>query len=333
MTSQDTSDPVLIELDDAAPAPSPAEAPEIDDQNLVAQGSAMQQATVIAARRPTVLGTWFWRLLIMVIAFFLSLTIWDTVLGLLSRNTALGALAVTLLGALGLVILALSIREISALARLRSVEKLQSEANRVLAHDDVEGARAFIRRLERFYSGRSDTAWGRNRLHDRSGEVFDVRIGLAEAEQSVLSPLDQAAMREIEGAARQVATITALVPLAFADVATALFANVRMIRRIAEIYGGRSGTFGAWRLTRAVAAHLVATGAVAVGDDLLGSLGGGHLLGKLSRRFGEGLVNGALTARVGVAAIEVCRPMPFIEARKPKVTTLVRRALTGLFEK
>jgi len=82
-----------------------------------------------------------------------------------------------------------------------------------------------------------------------------------------------------------------------------------------------------------VITHLVATGAVAIGDDLLGSVGGGHLLGKLSRRFGEGMVNGALTARVGVAAMEVCRPIPFSDARRPSVTALVRGALTGLFSK
>ena len=120
---------------------------------------------------------------------------------------------------------------------------------------------------------------------------------------------------------------------AVAEVASALAANLRMIRRIAEIYGGRSGTLGTWRLTRAVITHLVATGAVAVGDDLISSVGGGHLLSKLSRRFGEGLVNGALTARVGVAAIEVCRPLPFLQARRPRVTTLVQRALTGLFDR
>jgi putative membrane protein len=104
-----------------------------------------------------------------------------------------------------------------------------------------------------------------------------------------------------------------------------------MIRRIAEVYGGRSGTFGSWRLVRAVLTHLVATGAVAVGDDMLGTLAGGGLLGKLSRRFGEGVVNGALTARVGVAAIEVCRPLPFSAMKRPSVTALVARALTGLF--
>jgi len=58
---------------------------------------------------------------------------------------------------------------------------------------------------------------------------------------------------------------------------------------------------------------------------------GGSILGKLSRRFGEGLVNGALTARVGVAAMEVCRPLPFSHHHQPKARTLVKRALTGLF--
>ena len=70
--------------------------------------------------------------------------------------------------------------------------------------------------------------------------------------------------REVEAAARQVATVTAIVPLALADLFTALTANLRMIRRIAEVYGGRAGTLGSWRLTRSVLTHLVATGAVAV---------------------------------------------------------------------
>ena len=50
---------------------------------------------------------------------------------------------------------------------------------------------------------------------------------------------------------------------------TALVSSLRMIRRVAGIYGGRPGFFSSWRLTRAVLAHLAATGAVAAGDDLL----------------------------------------------------------------
>jgi len=75
----------------------------------------------------------------------------------------------------------------------------------------------------------------------------------------------------------------------------------------------------------------VATGAVAVGDDMIGSVAGGGVLSRLSRRFGEGLVNGALTARVGLAAMELCRPLPRIDVAQPRVGGVVRRALSGLF--
>jgi putative membrane protein len=43
------------------------------------------------------------------------------------------------------------------------------------------------------------------------------------------------------------------------------------------------------------------------------------------------VVNGALTARVGIAAMEVCRPLPFRAAARPSVSDVVHRALTGLF--
>ena len=186
-------------------------------------------------------------------------------------------------------------------------------------------------KTSRLYAGREDTRWGRDRLAERLPDQFDATGLFALAEAELLSPLDRAATLEIEAAARQVATVTAVVPLALADVVAALTANIRMIRRIAEIYGGRSGTLGSWRLARAVLTHLVATGAVAVGDDLIGSVAGGGVMSKISRRFGEGVVNGALTARVGVAALEVCRPLPFTRSRRPSVSGIVKRALTGLF--
>ena len=108
-----------------------------------------------------------------------------------------------------------------------------------------------------------------------------------------------------------------------------LITNLRMIRRIAEIYGGRSGFFGSWRLTRLVFGNVIATGAVAIGDDLIGSVAGGSVLAKLSRKFGEGVINGALTARVGIAAMQLCRPLAFQAGASPSVTGIMKRALLG----
>ena len=322
--------PVLIELDEK-PKVTPAEAPPVSDLPDPPRGAAMQSVAHLTARSGSRLARWFWSLLLAIIGFVISVAAWDFVTGLLARNPILGGIAVGLLGLFGLVLLFIAIREWAAFARLGRLDAVHRTAETALAEADLGAARAVTDRLVRLYGGRPELEWPLQRLAERRGDVFDADglLGLVEAE--LLSPLDAAAALQVQAAARQVATVTAVVPLALADVAVALTANLRMIRRVAEIYGGRAGTLGSWRLTRSVMTHLVATGAVAVGDDMLGSIGGGHLLSKLSRRFGEGIVNGALTARVGVAAIEVCRPLPFRTQKRPSVTGLVKRALTGLF--
>ncbi|MGB0799334.1 MAG: TIGR01620 family protein, partial [Planktomarina sp.] len=186
--------------------------------------------------------------------------------------------------------------------------------------------------LTALYRGRADMKWSVDRYTEVRGDILDADGLLGSAEHTILAPLDAAALLQVERAARQVATVTALAPIALVDVFTALTANLRMIRVIAEIYGGRSGTIGSWRLARSVLAHLVATGAVAIGDDLIGSVAGGSVLSKVSRRFGEGVINGALTARVGIAAMEVCRPMAFRATKKPSVAGVMKRSVTGLFQ-
>lgn len=324
--------PVLIDLEDDAPAADVSTAPPVPDV-APPQGQAMQAAVRFAARKPSALSRWFWGLALAVVGAVVSVAAWDFAISLLERAPILGWIVTGLIAALLLVVLIIALRELAAISRLSRVDGLRRAADTALAGEDLSQARTVTNRLIAFYQGRDETRWGRDRLKERMGEQFDASTLLTLAEDELLAPLDAAASREVEAAARQVATVTALVPLALADVATALASSLRMIRRIAEIYGGRAGFLGSWRLTRAVFVHLVATGAVAVGDDLLEPILGGSVLSKLSRRFGEGLVNGALTARVGVAAMEVCRPLPFSKRHKPSTRGMIKRALSGLFSK
>jgi len=317
---------------DAKPELTPATAPPVPDLDVpLPSGQAMQTMAVLAARKPSRLAKWFWSLLGMLISFVVSLAAYDFVTGLISRNPYLGYAALGLTALFVLVLLIIAIRELAAFSRIKRLDHIQAAAVRARADHNLNEAKDVTAQIQRLYQGRDDTKWGREALREAQADILDADTLLQKAETSVLAPLDAAALREVEAAARQVATVTAIVPLALADVVAALTSNIRMIRRIAEIYGGRSGTLGSWRLTRTVFTHLVATGAVAVTDDLIGTIAGGGLLAKLSRRFGEGLVNGALTARVGVAALEVCRPLPFTPATKPNIAGIVKRALTGLF--
>ncbi len=322
--------PVLIDLEDTKAA-QPDIAPAVPETVDAPQGTAMKQVVALAAGRPSRLSRWFWSLTAALLSFVVSLAAWDYVTTLLARSPILGGIATVLIGVLLLILLIIAGRELAAFGRLRKLDLIQHQAKEALASNDLKAARGVLTALDGLYSNRDDTAWGRAELKSKQSDVLDADGLLGLAETTLLSPLDARAQREVEAAARQVATVTAIVPLALADVFTALTANIRMIRRIAEVYGGRAGTLGSWRLTRTVLTHLVATGAVAVGDDLIGSVAGGGVLSKVSRRFGEGIVNGALTARVGIAAIEVCRPLPFQISKKPSVSGLVGRALSGLF--
>ena len=321
------SGPVTIE--DLPPAPSPADAPPVDDDEAPT-GEAMRTLAVLSARPPSRLGAWALRLAGALVAFAVSFAAWEFVAALLERNAALGAIALALTVALAAVLLAIALREWAAFARLAKLDELHRAAEAAHVAGDLAAARDVAARMARLYADRPALDLARREVEASADEVMDAPDLLRLAETRLLAPLDAAASREVEAAARQVAAVTAVVPLALADLAVALSANLRMIRRIAEVYGGRSGRLETMRLTRAVFAHLVATGAVAVGEDLIGTVAGGSLLTRVSRRFGEGVVNGALTARVGVAAMEVCRPMPFRAVRRPSVTAMVQRALTGV---
>lgn len=317
--------PFLEEMVEAA---DPGAAPPVPE--VLPEGQAMQAVAALAQKR----GSGLWRFAVWafsaLFSFALSVAAYDFVTGLLARNVVLGwvAFALVVVAVLGGLMLAL--REWGAFLRLKRLDGLRERAVAARMGADLKEARRVVSGLTGLYGARPDTAWGRARLADREGEVMDADALLALAERELLSTLDTEARLVIEGAARQVATVTALVPIALADVATALVANLRMIRRIAEIYGGRSGSFGSLKLLRRVFGSLVAAGALALTDDMIGTVAGGGVLSKLSRRFGEGVVNGALTARVGLAAMELCRPMPFVALERPAVSSLVSRALSGL---
>jgi putative membrane protein len=325
------SGPVLIEVGGEASKITPATAPVVPDiTDINPRGKAMQSLAAIASRRPSRLVRFFWQALVALISFAASLAAYDFVTGLIARSPILGGIALVLTGLFILALLLIAGKEWLAIGRLKRIDIYRTDADAALNNSDLKSARLVTEKVASLYANRPELKQGYNAFATMKGDAFDADALIAIAERELLAPLDEAARSEVEAAARQVATVTAIVPLALADLAAALTSNLRMIRRIAEIYGGRSGAIGSWRLTRAVFSHLVATGAVAIGDDLIGSIAGGGILSKLSRRFGEGMINGALTARVGVAAIEVCRPLPFVEQKPPSVTGIIKRALVGL---
>jgi putative membrane protein len=273
------------------------------------------------------MATLFWTALGGVVTLLVGLAADSFVRGLFERWAALGWLGVALLGLLGLVLAALALRELAGISRLRRIDRIRSDAEAGVAgaRDQADAA---LEGLASLYAGRGAMAAAVADLKAARDDTPDRGELLGIAERRLMAPLDRRAERTVAGSARMIAGATAIIPMAVLDVVMVLVINLRMIRQVAEIYGGRAGWLGSWRLLRSVATHLLASGAVAATDDLVGPVIGHGIVGRLSRRFGEAAVNGALTARVGAAAIEVCRPLPFTVRTAPRARHLLATALS-----
>lgn len=217
----------------------------------------------------------------------------------------------------------LILRELVGLMRLGRLHALSTAVATALARKDTKAEEKAVAALQRLLANRPDCRWGLARLAEHASDGRDPGDLLRLADREVMVPLDAQARRQILQSAKRVGTVTAISPMAWIAMLFVAIENLRMLRTLATIYGGRPGFTGTMKLARGVIGHIVATGGVAMTDDLLGQFLGQDLLRRLSRRLGEGAFNGALTARVGVAALTVTRPLPFLDAPEIRVRDLV----------
>jgi putative membrane protein len=217
----------------------------------------------------------------------------------------------------------LMLREVVGLFRLTRLHALHDAVATALAQKNVKAEQQAVTALQNLLGHRPDCRWGLARLAEHAGDGRDPGDLLRLADREVMAPLDTQARRQILKSAKRVATVTAMSPMAWIAMLFVAVENLRMLRTLATLYGGRPGLTGTLRLARLVIGHIVATGGVAMTDDLLGQFLGQDLLRRLSRRLGEGAFNGALTARIGVAALTVTRPLPFLDAPEIRVRDLV----------
>jgi putative membrane protein len=238
---------------------------------------------------------------------------------LFSRADWLGYTAIAVL-AIGILALVIAVgRELAGLYRLDAVQNLKSDAQTAAASMKRKNAAAVVHRLSSLVAHRPETARGRKTLQSVEDDIIDAPQLIDLAERELLGPLDLKARALILGSAKRVSVVTAVSPRAVVDLAYVLFEVVRLVRAMAELYGGRPGSFGMLRLLKDVFAHLAVTGSIAIGDGLAQQVLGHGLAARLSSRLGEGVINGLMTARIGIAAMDLCRPLPFNATKRPGI--------------
>jgi putative membrane protein len=295
----------------AAVAPAP-----IDEAELKVE--AAQRSGLIARSRFTLAGL-AWTGLGGLVSLALGLWATSLIEGLFAKAESLGVIGV-IFGLVFLVgLIGVAAREIVAVARQTRIAEMHVAFAKARAGDDRAQARRLVGQLVTLYRNRPETARARAQVEEAARAIIDGRDLIDIAERALLRPLDEKAQGAIADAAKRVSLVTAISPRAILDVVFVVAQIVRLVRRIAEIYGGRPGLFGLIKLARSIGAHIAITGGMAVGDSVLQQLVGHGIASRISARMGEGVLNGLLTARVGLSALAVCRPAPFSVDKAPGV--------------
>jgi putative membrane protein len=262
------------------------------------------------------------------LALWLILTLDTLVRALFLWVTWLGWLGIALVCAFFIAVAIIIARELAGLFQLKQLARLRLQGEEAASKNNRNAAVRMLHSLITLYGHRPDMARGRRLVAAHLGEIIDGRDLLVLAERDLIAPLDKRAKILSSAAARRVAVVTAVSPRAVFDVVYVLWESVRLIRGVADLYGSRPGVFGLFRLIKAVVSHLAVTGSIAVGDSLLQQIIGHGVAARVSAKLGEGVVNGLMTARIGLSAMDVCRPLPFLAAERPMLKDLTSDLVT-----
>ena len=268
-----------------------------------------------------------WRRLLLaggslLLAGLLGVEAHDYLADLFKRSVLLGSgfallIGVTVTGALGLVG-----RELISLRRLARAEHLRHDGERLLSSEVHGQAGPLVERIEHIYRGRADLEAPLAAFRREASDALSDGEQLRLFSTVVLMPLDREAYRLVRRGARDIGALTALSPLGALDGVVVLARTLVMLRAIARLYGVRPAAASTASLLRRGLRNVVAAGVGELVSDSAVEAAGASLLSVLSAKAGQGVLNGLLAAKLGLAAMQLCRPLPFTRDQLPSLRQL-----------
>lgn len=323
-TSQD-GEQVIFNNKDYLPIDEKKELPKLLNEK------SLEQSLASTNSKPR----WLWRIALTLLAGVICVETVDFFMTGFVNSPIITSVYAVILSCLVILASSSLFSEWSTLRQFKSREKLKQQASELLSHNDLTkeqsisslDVKTFCQTVSENLPcdlvSEQDQAW-----QDALNAQYSDSELLQLYSRLVLIKVDEKAMAEIAKFSTEAVVLVALSPVAVIDMLIILWRNLRMINKVALLYGIKLGYWSRIKLIRQVFVNMVYAGASELITDFGSDMIGADLLGKLSGRLAQGLGAGMLTARLGVKTMQLCRPIPLED--KPKLAHVRKEMLSTI---
>ena len=214
----------------------------------------------------------------------------------------------------------------------RVLDDIREQSARLLEGHDHGRAKDLITTLNVFYADKPQQVYFQ-RCMEQLPDYSDDREVIEHIDRVFLQALDKEALRRISRFSGQTGVAVAISPWASVDMGLALWRSIKMINEVSQVYGFRPSLTHRYSLLKAVINQLALIGvSEIVLEQTLEELGVSSLSGIASLRFGQGVGAGIYSAKIGLAAMHVSRPIGFTEQQKPRLKSLLVPIIASIKE-
>lgn len=270
-------------------------------------------------------GRWWWRLATVTLFGIVALSVWQWsqfVMQSWQQNSVTGVMLTALSVSLVVLLGALIGREVLLWRRLARNRRWQQSAERIGNSVQYGEATALCGAI-----------WQSLPQTEQNQQLFASWQRAVKAEHSdeeqlqlfnhlALSKLDEQAQNKIIRAAADTSIAVAICPFALADMLLVLWRSSRLLRELAQLYGGSIGQLRSLLMLKRVFSALLWAGGSELALDMTADMLGSELTMRLSARAGQGVIAGILVARIGTLAQQQLRPLPLADSKKVRITAL-----------
>lgn len=271
-----------------------------------------------------------WVYLSVVVLLLGAIELGTFILGVWYQRDWLAALWLIVTSVIFLLVVKMVIVEWIGVKQLKRQQAFQQQSMQMHNSPGLGQAHVFCReQLSLLSHAHIDTDSFNSNLKDHHNDAEIMSL----FEQSIIAQIDTRVTSLISGHASACAAMIAVSPFALLDMLIVLWRNLVMIKQVSHLYGLNMGYWGRVKLIQKLFKLMLYAGAAEIISDVGTYAVGNTVTSKLSTSMAQGLGAGVLTARIGLKAMQECRPMPFLSSPKPGLNSITQEVLKTLKSK